>query len=598
MGPPSGYKMAVEVIQTPLMSLKSAKTVGDVAAIIGYKAQTLSYVLYYKEEATKYTQFEIPKKGGGTRKISVPSPDLKLIQEKLSNLLQDCVDEINILKDIRDRVAHGFKRNRSIISNAKEHKNRRYVFNVDISDFFGSINFGRVYGFFMKDLNFNLDSRVAAVIGRIACYDDALPQGSPCSPAISNLIGHIMDVHLVRLAKKHGCTYTRYADDLTFSTNNPLFPKEIAFPSADNPNLWLPGKDLVGLVTKSRFKLNPAKTRMQYKDSRQEVTGLIVNRKVNVRNEYRRKVRAMVYRLFTTGNFNLEHKSVDEAGNQIKISNLGSINQLHGMLGFIDSIDLYNQNLTKEALGSLYVKKENAKAITTKEAMFRRFLFFKEFYTANKPVIVCEGNTDNIYLTHAIRSLSSAYPLLAETTPEHKINLKIRLFKYADTSTGRILKMGGGFSDLARFIADYSKEQTRFKALGEKFPVIVLFDNDSAAAPILKAISEVKKMKVESAEPFVHISGNLYALATPLLGGTKTSCIEDFFDASATKTTIDGKTFDPSKTADKTKTFDKVVFAHKVVVPQAATLNFTGFNQLLTNLTLLINDHLRKHPPA
>lgn len=587
---------AINFQPTPLMALKSAKTVGDVASLIGFRAKALSYILYYKVEATKYTQFEIPKKGGGTRKINAPAPDLKLVQENLSKLLQDCVDEINQLRGIKDKVSHGFKRDRSIISNAKEHKNRKYVFNVDISDFFGSINFGRVYGFFMKDQNFNLDKRVAAVLGRIACYEDALPQGSPCSPVISNLIGHIMDVHLVKLAKKHGCTYTRYADDLTFSTNNTIFPKEIARQSADNPHIWIPGRDLLGLIKKSRFELNPAKTRMQYRDSRQEVTGLIVNKKVNVRNEYRRKVRAMVYRLFTTGNFDFEHKTIDDAGNQVKISNPGNINQLHGMLGFIDSIDLYNQELIKNSLGPLYVKKDVNKTITSKEAMYRRFLFFKEFYTANKPIIICEGNTDNIYLTHAIRSLSATYPLLAETTPELKIKLKLRLFKYADTSTGRILKMSGGYSDLARFINDYSKEQTKFKALGKKQPVIVLFDNDSAAAPILKAIFEVKKEKVEVAEPFVHISGNLYALSTPLLGGAKASCIEDFFDAATIKAVVDDKIFDSSKTADKSKTYDKVVFAHKVVAAQAATLNFDGFKPLLSNLTLLINDHLSKHP--
>lgn len=589
---------AINIQPTPLMALKSAKTVGDVASLIGFKAKALSYILYYKVEATKYTQFEIPKKGGGTRKINAPAADLKLVQENLSKLLQDCIDEINELKGLKDKVSHGFKRDRSIISNAKEHKNRRYVFNVDISDFFGSINFGRVYGFFMKDQNFSLDKRVAAVLGRIACYEDALPQGSPCSPVISNLIGHIMDVHLVKLAKKHGCTYTRYADDLTFSTNNPIFPKEIARQSADNHHVWIPGRDLLGLIKKSRFELNPTKTRMQYRDSRQEVTGLIVNKKVNVRNEYRRKVRAMVYRLFTTGNFDFEHKTTDDAGNQVKISNPGNINQLHGMLGFIDSIDLYNQELIKNSLGPLYVKKDVNKTITTKEAMYRRFLFFKEFYTANKPIIICEGNTDNVYLTHAIRSLSATYPLLAETTPELKIKLKIRLFKYADTSTGRILKMSGGYSYLARFINDYSKEQTKFKALGGKQPVIVLFDNDSAAAPILKAISEVKKEKVEAAELFVHISGNLYALPTPLPGGAKASCIENFFDDTTIKTQIEGKAFDSSKTADKSKTYDKVVFAHKVVAAQAATINFEGFNPLLSNLTRLISNHLSKHPSA
>ena len=117
---------------------------------------------------------------------------------------------------------------RSIITNARQHRNRRYVFNVDIQDFFGSINFGRIRGYFIADKNFQLQSKVATVLAQIACFENALPQGSPCSPIISNLIGHIVDIHLAKLAARVGCTYTRYADDLTFSTNKPTFPNQIA----------------------------------------------------------------------------------------------------------------------------------------------------------------------------------------------------------------------------------------------------------------------------------------------------------------------------------------------------------------------------------
>jgi len=160
------------------MDLKSAKTVGDVATLLGFKASALSFILYYKPDATKYTQFVISKKSGGTRTINAPSSDLKLVQKKLSVILQDCIEEIAEIKGLKDKASHGFRRDHDIVSNAKEHKNRKYVFNVDIADFFGSINFGRVYGYFMKDQNFALDRRVAAVLARIACHEDALPQGA------------------------------------------------------------------------------------------------------------------------------------------------------------------------------------------------------------------------------------------------------------------------------------------------------------------------------------------------------------------------------------------------------------------------------------
>lgn len=537
------------------------------------------------------------QKNGGTRIINAPSSDLKLIQENLSKLLQDCIEEISEINGLPNKVSHGFRRDRSIITNAKAHRNRRYVFNVDIKDFFGSINFGRVYGFFLKDQNFSLDKRVAAVLGKIACHEDALPQGSPCSPVISNLIAHIMDLHLVRLAKRHGCTYTRYADDLTFSTNNSEFPKEIAVKVDSNSHNWVPGKELVGLVKKSRFELNNSKTRMQYRDSRQEVTGLIVNKKVNVRNEYRRKIRAMVHRLFTTGTFHLEHSAIDATGGKVKTSIEGKADQLHGMLGFIDGVDQYNKSLV-ERNGSLYAKKETTKSLTTKETMYRRFLMYKEFYAADRPVIVCEGNTDNIYLTHAIRSLAAKYPLLAEIDSGSKIKIKVRLFKYTDTSTGRILGMRGGYGSLKNFLLEYNSEQGRFKAPGKLQPVIVLYDNDDAAGPIRSVISKITNTKLLNTEPFFHVVGNLYAMPTPLLEGAASSCIENFFDAETLKEEVDGKFFDYSETADKTTSYGKVVFAHKVVVPKAATINFSGFNSLLSNLSDLIEQHPKKFPAA
>ena len=143
-------------------------------------------------------------------------------------------------------IAHGFKRNRSIITNAKQHRNRRHVFNVDLEDFFPSINFGRVRGYFIRDSSFALDKDVATVIAQIACHENALPQGSPCSPVISNLIAHVLDMHLVNLASMVGCTYSRYADDLTFSTNKESFPPEIAERSKTEPHLWIPGADCRG----------------------------------------------------------------------------------------------------------------------------------------------------------------------------------------------------------------------------------------------------------------------------------------------------------------------------------------------------------------
>jgi RNA-directed DNA polymerase len=163
-----------------------------------------------------------------------------LLQRRLSDLLQNCVEEINQAQNRKDQLAHGFKRGRSIITNATKHRKRRYVLNIDLQDFFGTINFGRVRGFFLKDRNFALHPDAATVLAQIACHQNSLPQGSPCSPVISNLIGHVLDIHLGKLAFHNGCTYSRYADDITFSTNKGPFPVVLWNHGSEPRPGWLP----------------------------------------------------------------------------------------------------------------------------------------------------------------------------------------------------------------------------------------------------------------------------------------------------------------------------------------------------------------------
>lgn len=577
-----------------LSILKSAKSLRAVAALLGFKASALSFILYKKNDASKYKKFAIPKRYGGTRQICAPLPELKLLQRKLSDLLQNCAKEINEANGRNDSISHGFKRKRSIITNAKQHRNRKYVFNVDLAHFFDSINYGRIRGFFIKDKNFSLHPNVATVLAQISCYENALPQGSPCSPVISNLIGHVLDIHLVRLATQHGCTYSRYADDLTFSTNKPQFPASIAKPTATNEHKWIPGDELARLVKRSGFEINPLKTRMQYRDSRQEVTGLVVNKKINVRSEYRHTVRAMVHRLFTKGSYEFVHKVTDVTGSVSLNKVAGTTNQLHGMLGFIDGVDLYNRELESGVKGSRVQSK-----LTSKESMYRRFLLFKDFYAAVTPVIICEGKTDNVYILHAIRSLAAKYPRLATMNADGTIKLTVRIYKYPGTSTGRILDINGGASDLARFMRVYHREIVKFKAPGAIQPVILLVDNDGGAkekGKIFSAIKDINKTAVTGSEPFVHVTGNLYVIATPLKPGATESKIEDFFDAGIKSTIIGGKSFNPNNEFETDTHYGKHIFAQKVVRVHASKIDFSEFNAILSNVVALIDAHAKTHP--
>jgi RNA-directed DNA polymerase len=173
--------------------LRAAGSLTDLAAIINFTPSGLAHTIYKLDP--KYTAFDIPKRNGGIRHIKAPVPQLKLAQKRLANLLYDCLDELLKKAPQRKPLAHGFVKQRSIMTNASLHKRRRYVLNLDLQDFFPSINFGRVRAVFMKDNNWVLNEKVATVIAQIACDEGSLPQGSPCSPIISNIVTHILDVY-------------------------------------------------------------------------------------------------------------------------------------------------------------------------------------------------------------------------------------------------------------------------------------------------------------------------------------------------------------------------------------------------------------------
>lgn len=491
-------------------------------------------------------------------------------------------------------MSHGFKRGSSIRTNARKHRNRRYVFNIDLINFFGSINFGRVRVFFIKDNRFRLDPRVATILAQIACFNTVLPQGSPCSPVISNLIGNILDTHLVKLASQMGCFYTRYGDDLTFSTNKRCFPPSIAMQSDDGGHTWVPGLELVRLVNHSGFEINPKKTRMQYRCSRQEVTGLVVNKKVNIRREYRHNVRAMVHRLFTKSEFFLPMYEKDENGDYLLQMKPGKLNQLRGRLGFIDGIDRYNIELSSTSSES---------PIKSKETIYRRFLFYTEFYVASKPVLICEGWTDYIYIETALRQLASNYPSLISFDSDGKAIFAVKRFEYPRSNTttrshtAEILGIKGGIGDFKKFIPLYKSEFERFSAPGMKEPVILLVDNDKAGNEVLSVVYNMTKKgnkaktKIDSKNPFIHVHRNLYLVLTPLQEGRTESQIEDLFDTSTLAIKVDDKTFNRSDEKATETTYGKAVFAQKVVKEMASSINFEGFVPLLDRITEVIEKH-------
>lgn len=435
---------------------------------------------------------------------------------------------------------------------------------------------------------------MATVLAQIACYENGLPQGAPCSPVISNLVGHVLDIRLCKLAFENGCTYSRYADDITFSTNKPDFPPSIARRLAGESHKWEVGDRLEQAIVSAGFVINTAKTRMQYRSSRQSVTGLIVNRKVNIRTEYRRTVRAMAFRLFKTGKFQQMQIAPDAKGTLTPTMVDGTMAQLHGMLGHIDAVDCHNFEIESKVES----RKQQAKpALRSKQKLYRRFLMFKDFYSAPAPVIVCEGKTDNVYLLHAIRSLAVSYPKLVTISANDKITLNIRILKTVRTSVGRVLQLGEGTSFLEAFIKGYYEEIDRFKAAGMRCAVVLVLDNDSGADEICNTVKRLTKKTPSRVDPFTHIAGNLYIVFTPLMAGANKSAIEDCFPDAIKNLNLGGKTFNPDGKADSSRYFGKHILSQHVR-DNAAKIDFTGFTGLLDRITAAIEAHQSKQAVA
>ncbi|WP_152495267.1 retron Ec67 family RNA-directed DNA polymerase/endonuclease, partial [Dickeya sp. NCPPB 3274] len=428
-----------------LSELKSAKNITDLAKIISVPRQSITYVLYgiNRLNLAKYHTFKIPKKDGSERTINAPVKELKDIQKKVSSLLQECFRIVCILEGHRNHLkkinslSHGFIKGKSIITNATPHKNKRFVLNVDLKDFFGQIHYGRVYGFFKNNKHFQLSDEVAKVLANITCYQQGLPQGAPTSPVISNLIAGILDIKLASLAKKYSCYYTRYADDLTFSTNLKEFPPRIA--SIENGDVRI-GSSLEGIIKKCGFDINHKKNRLQFCNSRQDVTGIVVNKKVNVPYDYRNKARVIWHKL-------KNGKEIYAINSQPEIKK--DINYLIGILSHIHNVRREHRVTTKEEY--IIPKKPNKKTFDdifdADSRMYRDVLFFKNFVKNKKPVIVCEGKTDITYLQCALESQAAKHRSLII-----KKELQISFFRPTKTIS-ELFKVTGGTGDIGNLIS-------------------------------------------------------------------------------------------------------------------------------------------------
>lgn len=251
--------------------------------LVGY---SLSYIFSAAYVPNKfYRSFKVDKKHGNKRKIDEPLPSLKEIQKWI---LRKILDNIKPSK-----YAKGFVKGSSIRDNAKFHRDQSMIVTVDIKEFFPSINRTKVYWIFKRC---GYSKSVAYLLTALCTKDDSLPQGAPTSPALSNLTSWRIDQRLGNYAVKNELRYTRYADDITFSGD--IQPGQLI-------------QFISKVVRDDGFLLNENKTRVLKAHQRQIVTGIVVNKKLQVSREKRRELRQAVHYIKKFGlKGHLDHKQI------------------------------------------------------------------------------------------------------------------------------------------------------------------------------------------------------------------------------------------------------------------------------------------------
>lgn len=283
--------------------------------------EIVNYIL--KKKDCFYKSFYIKKKNGSKRLINEPLHQLHTIQKEISTFL--------LIKRYVTENSHGFELNKSIITNASNHVNKKIVLNIDLEDFFPSITKKKVSDLLTS--KFKLNAEEAEIVAEILTFRNILPQGAPSSPIISNYVCEKLDKELHKFCKSFNIIYSRYADDLTFSFAFKKLPKHIV-------------KDIYSIIKKHEFKINDQKTRYFYRNRRQVVTGLVVNEKVNVKKEFQKRIRAILYNWKTKGFKYVTDTFLVKYGNDKELipTLSGWINFLGQVKGFDDETYLKFKN--------------------------------------------------------------------------------------------------------------------------------------------------------------------------------------------------------------------------------------------------------------
>lgn len=269
------------------------------SGLVGYKKSYLKKAALFTSYF--YRDFEILKKNGGKRKISEPLPSLKEIQLWI---LENILYKVKI-----SRHAKAYTPKVNIKENLKYHIRKPLVFAIDIENFFPSIKRIHVEEIF-KSLGYS--SLISNLLSKLCCRDGSLPQGAPTSPYLSNIYLKTLDDAVSKYCTERRIHYTRYADDLTFSGKFDI--KEL------NDVLFIELRNLT-------LTINRRKTKIMTPNTRQTVTGIVVNEKPQVSFNKRNKLRQTIYYI---KKFGLENHM-----NRLNIKKKNYLEHLLGQVNFV-----------------------------------------------------------------------------------------------------------------------------------------------------------------------------------------------------------------------------------------------------------------------
>ncbi len=363
---------------------KQLQNFEDIANLLDITSGYL-YKILIQNKNFNYTEFNISKRNGDMRTIHAPVKSLKVLQLRFRKILEENFKP--------HHKAHGFIKKRDFISNASQHIQKKHVLNIDLKNFFNSISFRRVRNMFIRYYKFN--DRVASTLANLCCHPNGfLPQGAPTSPIISNIIMKSLDKDLDKLAKQNFSTYySRYADDITFSSNKDEFPSQLA--QISNGKCVL-STYLIDIIKDHGFEINDDKIRLQNLYNSQNITGITVNKKLNLNRRYIKKIRAILYSIES----NIDSPQIPIETYRQKYPLLKSNNSFyHIVKGMIQHVGHVRGSLDQIYLSFASRFNEIVELLEIKIASITLPITKKEFYKRHTYVISPISRGDEFFLT-------------------------------------------------------------------------------------------------------------------------------------------------------------------------------------------------------